>query len=85
MCIPIENMQSLGPKTAAKLAEVGIRNSSDLRAIGAVAAFRKLRFRFGREVTVLALYALESAIRDCHWRAIDEATKSRLRREAGLD
>lgn len=81
----VEGMQGLGPVTAKRLAEIGIHNPAELRAVGAVAAFRALRFRFGRDVTANALYALDAAIRDVHWREVDEPTKARLRREAALD
>jgi DNA transformation protein and related proteins len=78
-------MHSLGPVTARRLAEVGITDADSLRAAGAVTAFRMLRFRFGRAVTLNALYGLDAAIREVHWREIDEERKAQLRIEAGLD
>jgi DNA transformation protein and related proteins len=81
----VESMHSIGPVTAKRLAEVGITNADSLRAAGAVTAFRMLRFRFGRAVTLNALYGLDAAVRDVHWREIDEERKAELRLEAGLD
>lgn len=81
----VETMHSLGPVTAKRLAEVGITDADALRAAGAVTAFRMLRFRFGRAVTLNALYGLDAAIRNVHWREIDDDRKARLRLEAGLD
>ena len=80
----IAGMHSLGPVTEKRLAEIGVVNPDQLRALGAVEAFRRLRFRFGGDVTLNALYGLHAAVVDCHWRAVDKATKERLRREAGL-
>jgi DNA transformation protein len=82
--VPVHKMHSLGPVTVKRLAEVGINTSEELTAIGAVAAYRNLKFRFGRDVTLNALYGLDAAIRDVHWRTIDAETKARLRREAGV-
>jgi hypothetical protein len=33
-------------------------------------------------VTILALYAMEAAIRGCDWRALDAETKEQLRGQA---
>lgn len=84
MAVSIERMHSLGPVTAKRLAEVGIADAETLRKTGAVAAYKMLRFRFGRAVTLNALYGLDAAIRDVHWREIDAETKRRLRQEAGV-
>jgi len=85
MSSTVEAMSSLGPVTAKRLAEIGIRTPDDLKAAGAVGAFKRLRFRYGRAVTLNALYGLDAAFRDVHWREIDDEDKARLRRDAGLD
>lgn len=82
MTTPVEGLHSLGPVTARRLAEVGIADVDTLRKTGAVAAYRMLRFQFGRAVTLNALYGLDAAIRNVHWRAIDADRKAELRREA---
>jgi len=80
----ITDMKNLGPKTAKMLREVEIVTEDDLRAAGAVEAYHRLKLVFGRRVSVIALYAMEAALRDCHWRAIDGADKQALRAKAGL-
>jgi DNA transformation protein len=75
-------LHSLGPVTARRLAEVGIADAETLKKTGAVAAYKKLKFRFGGDVTLNALYGLDAAIRNVHWREIDDARKAELRREA---
>ena len=84
MASSVEELHSLGPVTAKRLAEVGILDAETLRQTGAVAAYKKLKFRFGRDVTLNALYGLDAAIRNVHWREIDDARKALLRSEAGL-
>ena len=81
----VANLPSLGPVTAKRLADVGITTPEQLRKVGAVAAYKMLKFRFGRDVTLNALYGLEAAVRNIDWRLIDDAEKARLRREADVD
>ena len=76
MAASVEDLHSLGPVTAKRLAEVGIADAETLRKTGAVAAYKKLKFRFGRDVTLNALYGLDAAIRNVHWREIDDARKA---------
>lgn len=66
------------------LGEVDVRTDEDLRQLGSVAAYGRLKFRFGRHVTLLALYGMEAALRDCHWQAIDAETKAALKAEFGV-
>ena len=82
LSLRIEEMRNLGPTTAKMLADVGVHREGDLRRIGAVDAYHRLKFRFGRQVTIIALYAMEAALRGCDWRSLDPETKERLRRAA---
>ncbi|MBG0800722.1 TfoX/Sxy family DNA transformation protein [Methylocystis sp. H4A] len=82
MNLRIEEMRNLGPATAKMLADVGVHREGDLRRIGAVDAYHRLKFRFGRQVTIIALYAMEAALRGCDWRSLDPETKEGLRRAA---
>lgn len=77
-------LPNLGPKTAARLAEVGIATEADLRALGAPAAYARLKHAFPRETSLNALWALHGALTGVPWTALDAATKARLKREAGL-
>ncbi len=81
----LADLPGLGPKSAAWLVEVGISSASELRSVGAVAAWRRLRQWNPRLVTVNALYALHSAVEGIRWQAVDAPTKARLRAEAGLE
>ncbi len=75
-------LPGLGPKSSQWLAEVGIATVDELRAVGAVAAYRRLKHWNPRLVSVNALYALHAALNGLHWRAVDDGTKARLRAEA---
>jgi DNA transformation protein len=77
----ISQMRNLGPIMERRLRDIGIENDDDLRAMGAVEAYRRLRFVFGREVSIIALYAMAAALRDCDWRRLPPEVKARLDRE----
>lgn len=83
MSRPLADMRSLGPATARMLIEVDIADEDMLRTVGAVEAWHRLRFRFGSHVTLIALYAMEAALRGCDWRSLDAETKARLQADAG--
>ena len=59
---PISALPNLGPKTAEWLAAVGITTEAELRAIGPVAAWRRLKAAQPDVITVNALYALHGAV-----------------------
>jgi DNA transformation protein len=78
----IETLRNIGPKTAWRLREVGIGSEVELRALGAVAAYRRVRHFDPRFTTRNCLYALEGALRDLPWTGLPSQVKDRLRREA---
>ncbi|HEV7372466.1 TfoX/Sxy family DNA transformation protein [Arenibaculum sp.] len=79
---PLHLLPNLGPATARRLAEVGVSCEADLRALGAVAAYARLRHAFPRETSLNALWALHGALEGVAWTALDAATRARLEREA---
>jgi len=72
-----EKLRNIGPKSSAWLRQVGLRSREDLDAIGAVEAFMKVK-RAGFKPTLNLLYAIEGALRDCHWQEIPDARRSEL-------
>jgi DNA transformation protein and related proteins len=64
---------------------VGIETPEALFEAGAVDAYQRLKFRFGKAATLNALYGLDAAVRNVHWREIDDDRKAELRRASGLD
>ncbi len=77
---PSAKLRNIGPKTMARLAAIDIHDLADLRRLGALAAYRRLKFRFPRDASLNALYALEAALLDCHWRDLPAARKVELKR-----
>ncbi len=74
---PTAKLRNIGPKSAAQLRQVGVRTLDDLRTLGSVEAFIKLK-RAGFKPSLNLLYALEGALLDCHWQAIPAERRSDL-------
>ncbi len=74
--IPLK-LRNIGPKSAAWLRQVGLRTEDELRAIGALEAFMRVK-RAGFKPSLNLLYALEGALRDCHWQDVPSERRSEL-------
>lgn len=72
------SLKNIGPASARQLREVDIADAAALRKLGAVAAYRRLKHAFPRHVSLNMLYALEGALRDCHWNQLPPGVKERL-------
>lgn len=72
----------VGPVIEQRLIAVGIGDLAALRKLGAVKAYQRLKFRYGKAVTLDALYGLEAVLLGCHWRTITPARKDTLRKSA---
>lgn len=72
-------MRNLGPASARMLVEAGVRSVDELRAIGAVEAFRRVLFARGGRSTAVLLWALHDALTDQRWDRIPDDEKARLR------
>lgn len=76
-----DRLKNVGPKSAAWLRQVGVRTMDDLTALGAVAAFIKVK-RAGFKPSLNLLYALEGALVGCHWQQVPEERRAQLLSEA---
>lgn len=72
-----DKIRNVGPKSAAWLRQVGVRTQADLEALGAVAAFMKVK-RAGFRPSLNLVYALEGALLDCHWQQVPDVRRSEL-------
>lgn len=61
-----EKLLNIGPKSAAWLRQVGVRTHEDLKSLGAVGVFLKVK-RAGFRPSLNLLYALAGAELGCHW------------------
>lgn len=77
----LTELKNIGKKIASRLAQVGIKTESDLRRVGAVAAYQLIRKKYPNETLPLCyyLYSFEGALTDKHWDGIGEKRKAELR------
>jgi hypothetical protein len=74
-------IRNIGPKSMAWLRQTGVRTLEDLKSVGALAAYVRIK-RAGFRPSLNLLYALEGAILDCHWQEIPEARRTDLIKSA---
>lgn len=81
----LTELKNIGEKIASRLLVVGIRNESDLRRVGAIAAYRLIREKFPNETLPLCyyLYSFEGALIGKPWDQIGEKRKAQLRAQLG--
>jgi DNA transformation protein len=79
---PVATLPGIGPVTGGWLEEAGIRTAGELRAIGSLEAYRRIKFMLPRRVNLNALYALEGALRACHWLDLPRDVKAALQQQA---
>lgn len=70
-------IRNVGPKSAAWLRQVGIRTEVEIKTLGAMEVFMKVK-KAGFKPSLNLLYALEGAVQDCHWTALTDERKSEL-------
>ena len=71
------HLKNLGAASVNILRAVGIGSAAELRSVGAVEAYRRIKRR-GISVSKVMLYALEGALIDMHWKDLDPSLKKRL-------
>jgi predicted DNA-binding protein len=77
---PIDNLPNLGPTSAGWLREAGLFTISDLRQLGAVPAYRRVK-QAQPQATLNLLWALAAGLVGKDWRTLNEEEKSRFRDE----
>lgn len=66
---PIASLPNLGPKSQAMLAAAGIADAAQLRALGSVAAFAKVK-AVHPSASLNLLWALEGALSGARWQDV---------------
>lgn len=74
-------LKNLGMASVNILRAIGINTHADLKRLGAVEAYRRIRAR-NINVSKVMLYALEGALMDIHWNDIPPDVKARLVQQA---
>ena len=77
----IRELRGLGGVSERWLESVGIRDEDDLRALGAVEAFARVRLAAAPHASLNLLYALQAALLDVDWRSLPPELKRTLREE----
>jgi DNA transformation protein and related proteins len=72
-------LRNLGPVSARLMVEAGITSPQQLRAMGAVEAFRRVLFHRGGAVSTNLLWALHGALIDVRWDRLPGNTRKQLR------
>lgn len=72
-------LRNIGPVGERWLAEIEVHGADDLREMGAVEAWRRLRFFIGPHVNLTALIALEAALLDVCWRDLPAERRAELK------
>ena len=70
-------LRNIGPKSAAWLRQTGVRTLDDLKAVGALAAYVRVK-RAGFKPSLNLLYSLEGALDDCHWQQLGTERREQL-------
>lgn len=78
MRMKLRELKGLGLKTEQQLIEVGIHNAEQLREVGAVEAYLRLKNKSDVNPSLNFLYALVGAIEDRHWLNIAQNEKMQL-------
>lgn len=72
-----EKIRNVGPRSAAWLRQVGIRNIDDLREMGCIEVYARV-VKAGFKPSLNLLYAMAGAEDDCHWTALSDERKAVL-------
>lgn len=78
----LQRLKNIGPASVRQLRDVGIQDEATLRKLGALAVYRRLKHAFPREISLVMLYALEGALRGCHWNHLPPGVKENLQAAA---
>lgn len=73
----IADLPNLGPKSQAMLAAAGITSLDSLRAMGAVAAYSRVK-RSGANASLNLLWALEGALTGLPWQTVASEHRTSL-------
>ena len=76
--LPVAALRNLGPKSARVLAEAGIRTIAELRLIGPVKAYARVKTLAPRSVSLNLLWAIAAGLGDRDWRELTQKEKDSL-------
>ncbi|MBI3673312.1 MAG: TfoX/Sxy family protein [Rhizobiales bacterium] len=75
---PVAALRNLGPKSAMMLAEAGVSTIAELRQLGAVRAYLRVKQLHPKFASLNLLWALVAGLEDRDWRELTKSEKDRL-------
>lgn len=79
----LTKLANIGAKTSLWLNDVGIYTLDDIRELGVVEVYRRLRDHYPDKVTLNALWGLEGAVTNTPWNRIPDEIKQELLAQLG--
>jgi DNA transformation protein len=79
----LSELRNIGLRSAEWLKSVGIETFEDLREIGVVEAYVRVKEAYPDRVSLNLLYALQGGILDIEWHLLPQRMKDDLRRQVG--
>lgn len=74
----LSHLVNIGHLTARLLVEVDVSTAQELRAVGPIAAWRRIQAKHPERATLACLYALQGALLGVPWKALPEAIQEEL-------
>jgi DNA transformation protein and related proteins len=78
----LTKLRNIGPTTARRLNAIGIFTLEDLRDVGVIEAYRRVRTVFPERTTLVLVYALQGTLMELHWNDIPEDVRAELIEQA---
>lgn len=75
--LPLSDCPNLGPVSAALLAGVGVHTLEQLRQLGSVAVYARLK-RSGVRMSLNLLWAMEGVLTGVHWQVVAREHRASL-------
>jgi DNA transformation protein len=75
---PVSRIRNLGPKSALMLAEAGVRTVGELRELGAVKAYCRVKELRKRGASVNLLWSLAAGLDGRSWQEVSAEEKASL-------
>ena len=74
----IASLKNLGPKSAELIVGAGIDGPDEIRRLGAVIVFHRVKSRFPEATSLNLLWALQGALMEVHWHDIPDEIRRQL-------
>ena len=80
----LSSLKNIGTNTIEWLHDIGITSVDDLRSVGAIEAYVRLKEAYPKAVSLNALWGLVGALDDMDWRMISDAYKADLKQQVNI-